>query len=165
MKMEDYFNYVSWLEERRGVHKSDCGFIAALITMHSVVAPSRNKTTWWQYDDNMFMPVAIQNRMAANSMWIEGHIFNFMFWVQNIKSLEVLSSNFPASSIDLTHLSLSLSRSRALVQSPQGRAVLCVVGSLFLKMSEVWGTGICEFPLSVFCACLQDFPALSEFVI
>lgn len=30
VKIEGYFNYVSWLEERRSVRKSDCGFVTVV---------------------------------------------------------------------------------------------------------------------------------------
>lgn len=34
------------------------------------------------------------------------------------------------------------------------KLVLCVVGTLPLKLSEVGGTEVCKFPLSVFCGLL-----------
>jgi hypothetical protein len=116
VKIEGYFNYVSWLEERRSVRKSDCGFVTVVVVKkncckHSMAEPSRNKTIWWQYDD-MFMPVAIQNRMPTSC---QSSVTSLMscFEFKTSSHFESLAQSFQPIQLILLSLSHTLSLSGA----------------------------------------------------
>ena len=107
------------------------------------------------------MPVAIQNRMPTScqsSVTFSMSCFEF----KTSSHFESLAQSFQP--IQLILLSLSLSgavtsgNSNVLRHRERERErmklVLCVVGTLPLKLSEVGGTEVCKFPLSVFCGLL-----------
>ena len=105
------------------------------------------------------MPVAIQNRMPTScqsSVTFSMSCFEF----KTSSHFESLAQSFQPIQLILLSLSGAVTSGNSNVlrhrerERERMKLVLCVVGTLPLKLSEVGGTEVCKFPLSVFCGLL-----------